>query len=110
MENNMPNLETFPNPRPGRNFTITHVNPEFTSVCPITGLPDFGVITLEYIPKETCVELKSLKYYYLAFRNEGIFYEEITNKILDELVEAVKPTWMKITSEWSTRGGLSSII
>lgn len=106
----MQNLETFPNPKPGRNYIITHVNPEFTSVCPITGLPDFATITLQYIPKEICVELKSLKYYYLAFRNEGIFYEAITNKILDELVDAVKPVWMKITSEWSTRGGIHSII
>ena len=69
----MTKLETFPNPKPGRNYIITHVNPVFTSVCPITGLPDFATITMEYIPNEICVELKSLKYYFLAFRNEGIF-------------------------------------
>ena len=103
-------LETFPNPRPGRPFTITHVNPEFTSVCPKTGLPDFGTITLEYIPSEVCVELKSLKYYYLEFRNKGIFYEAVTNEILDDLVKACDPLYMKVTAEWSTRGGIHSII
>lgn len=79
-------LETFPNPRLGRRFTITHVNPEFTSVCPMTGLPDFGTITVQYVPHEVCVELKALKYYYLDFRNRGIFYEAVTNQILDDLV------------------------
>lgn len=91
-------------------FTITHVNPEFTSVCPKTGLPDFASITLEYIPDETCLELKSLKYYYLDFRNKGIFYEAVTNQILDDLVAACKPNWMKITAEFSARGGIHSVI
>lgn len=103
-------LETFPNPRPGRTFTITHVNPEFTSVCPKTGLPDFATITLEYVPDATCIELKSLKYYYLEFRNKGIFYEAVTNQILDDLVAACSPNWMKITAEFSARGGIHSVI
>jgi 7-cyano-7-deazaguanine reductase len=106
----MERLETFPNPKEGRRYTITHVNPEFTSVCPLTGLPDFATITIKYIPNKVCLELKALKYYYLEFRNKGIFYEDITNKILDELVEACDPREMDIKTEWSTRGGLHSII
>lgn len=103
-------IETFPNPNTERAYSITHVNPEFTSMCPKTGLPDFGTITVEYIPDAVCIELKSLKYYYQDFRNRGIFYEAVTNKILDDLVAACNPKWMKITSEWTTRGGLHSII
>ncbi|MCB0711397.1 MAG: NADPH-dependent 7-cyano-7-deazaguanine reductase QueF [Ignavibacteriae bacterium] len=106
----MVELEVFDNPRPERDYTITHVNPEFTSVCPKTGLPDFGTITLEYVPDELCVELKSLKYYYLDFRDKGIFYEAVTNQILDDLVKAVKPRYMKVTGQFSTRGGLHSVI
>ncbi len=106
----MATLETFPNPNRNRRYSITHVNPEFTSVCPVTGLPDFGTITLQYIPDEICVELKSLKYYYLDFRNQGIFYEAVTNKILDDLVACCNPISMTIKSEWSTRGGIHSII
>jgi len=104
------NLETFPNPRPGRRYTITHVNPEFTSVCPKTGLPDFGTITVQYIPNETCIELKALKYYYFDFRQKGIFYEAVTNQILDDLVVACDPLWMKVTADWKARGGINSII
>lgn len=103
-------LETFPNPAPGRRYVITHVNPEFTSVCPKTGLPDFGTMTVRYIPDETCIELKSLKYYYLDFRNQGIFYEAVTNRILDELVASCNPLEMTVTAEWSTRGGIHSVI
>jgi len=106
----MKEIETFPNPKPGRRYTITHVNPEFTSVCPKTGLPDFGTITIKYIPNKVCLELKALKYYFLEFRNKGIFYEDITNKILDDLVEVCDPLEMEIISEWSTRGGMHSII
>jgi 7-cyano-7-deazaguanine reductase len=106
----MEKIETFDNPKPDRKYTITHVNPEFTSVCPITGLPDFGTLTLQYVPDKTCIELKSLKYYYLEFRNKGIFYEAVTNQILDDLVECCDPYEMTIISEWSTRGGLHSII
>jgi 7-cyano-7-deazaguanine reductase len=103
-------IETFPNPNTDREYLIQHVNPEFTSVCPKTGLPDYGTITIEYIPDQLCLELKSLKYYYLSFRNEGIFYEAITNRILDELVEACQPLQMTIKTEWTPRGGLHSSI
>lgn len=103
-------LEVFPNPKPGRKYVITHRNPEFTSVCPITGLPDFGCITVRYIPDEICIELKSLKYYFLEYRNQGIFYEDLTNKILDDLVEVCSPLEMEITSDWSARGGMNSTI
>jgi 7-cyano-7-deazaguanine reductase len=110
MEKNMTQLEIFPNPKPDRDYTITHVNPEFTSVCPMTGLPDFGTITVEYIPDRLCVELKSLKYYYLDYRSRGIFYEAVTNQILDDLVAALKPRYLKVVGEFSTRGGLHSIV
>jgi len=103
-------IETFPNPNPHRDYLIKHVNPEFTSMCPKTGLPDFATVTVEYIPNEVCLELKSLKYYYLEFRTQGIFYEAVTNKILDELVEACDPLEMILTTEWSTRGGIHSVI
>ena len=103
-------LETFPNPRPGRPFVIKHVNPEFTSMCPKTGLPDFATITVEYTPKDVCVELKALKYYYLDFRNKGIFYEAVTNQILDDLVGVCDPVWMKITADFTRRGGIYSTI
>lgn len=106
----MAELETFPNPNPGRNYTIKHVNPEFTSVCPKTGLPDFATIELEYIPDATCIELKSLKYYYLDFRNKGIFYEAVTNQMLDDLVAASNPRWMRVTGRFAARGGISSVI
>ncbi len=106
----MAKLETFPNPKPGRKYSITHVNPEFTSVCPITGQPDFGTLTVKYIPDKLCLELKSLKYYFIEFRNKGIFYEEVTNLIIDDLVAACEPLEMEIITEWSTRGGMHSII
>jgi len=103
-------LETFPNPAPNRNFVINHINAEFTSVCPKTGLPDFATIEMEYIPNEICIELKALKYYYLGFRNEGIFYEAVTNRLLDELTAACNPRWMRITGKFAVRGGISSVI
>lgn len=103
-------IETFPNPAPERNYEISHINTEFTSVCPITGLPDFAKITIRYIPDQLCVELKSLKYYYLDFRNKGIFYEAVTNQILSDLVSACSPREMEIISEWGVRGGISSVI
>ena len=103
-------LETFPNPAPHRNFVILHSCPEFTSVCPMTGLPDFATIDLEYIPEETCIELKSLKFYYHSFRDQGIFYEAVTNRLLDELVAACKPRWMRVTGRFAVRGGISSVI
>lgn len=106
----MTQLEIFENPAPGRNYVITHINNEFTSVCPITGLPDFATITVRYVPDNMCLELKALKYYFLDYRNQGIFYEAVTNKILDDLVTACEPREMEITSEWGVRGGIHSII
>lgn len=103
-------LETFPNPAPHRDYVITHICPEFTSVCPKTGLPDFATIELEYIPDQLCLELKALKFYYHSFRNEGIFYEAVTNRLLDEMVEACKPRWMRVTGRFAVRGGISSVI
>ncbi len=87
---------------------ITHSNPEFTSVCPVTGLPDFGEITIVFVPDKLCVELKALKYYFLSFRNRGIFYEAVINEILEDLVTALEPRWLEVTGEFSTRGGLNS--
>ncbi|MCS6808674.1 MAG: preQ(1) synthase [Bacteroidota bacterium] len=107
----MAQIETFPNPAPqGRRYTITHSHPEFTSVCPKTGLPDFGTITVKYVPDKACIELKSLKYYFLEFRNKGIFYEAVTNQILDDLVAACEPLEMEVIAEWMPRGGISSVI
>lgn len=106
----MVELEVFPNPKPDRLYVITHVNHEFTSVCPKTGLPDFGEITIEYVPGEVCLELKALKYYFLDYRNKGIFYEAVANKILDDLVSACSPRRMKIMTRWGVRGGMTSTI
>jgi len=106
----MPKIEVFDNKYPMRDYEITHVNSEFTSVCPKTGLPDFGVITINYIPDKLCLELKALKYYFLEFRNQGIFYEAVTNQILDDLVSACQPRYMEIIGEFSTRGGMNSTI
>ena len=106
----MPKLEVFPNPNPERDYVITHVNPEFTSVCPMTGLPDFGTITVTYTPEKLCVELKSLKYYFLEYRNKGIFYEAVVNKILDDIVGLLKPRHVRVTGEFRTRGGLNSTV
>ncbi len=103
-------IETFSNPAPHRDYTIAHVCPEFTSVCPKTGQPDFATIELEYIPDELCIELKSLKFYYHSFRNEGIYFEAVINRLLDELVEACKPRWMRVTGHFNVRGGISSTI
>lgn len=106
----MPTIETFPNKYPQRDYEITHVNPEFTSVCPVTGLPDFATITVYYIPDQLCIELKSLKYYYLDFRNKGIYFESCVNQILDDLVDVCRPRFMKVTGEFNTRGGIHSVI
>ncbi|HOJ16947.1 MAG: NADPH-dependent 7-cyano-7-deazaguanine reductase QueF [Ignavibacteriales bacterium] len=103
-------LETFENQYPDRDYLIIHSFPEFTSVCPKTGYPDFAELVLEYIPLKLCVELKSLKLYYFAYRNDGIFYESVTNKILDDLVEVCKPKYMKLTANFNVRGGISSKI
>ena len=103
-------LETFPNPRPGRDYEITHVAPEFTSVCPKTGHPDFGTLTLRYVPTAACVELKSLKLYYQSFRNHGAFYEAVTNEIADVLIDLLAPKELELLAEWTPRGGLRSVI
>lgn len=103
-------LETFPNSFPDRDYEIEIVCPEFTSVCPKTGQPDFGTLTFRYIPDERCVELKSLKLYLQQFRNEGIFYENITNRILDDLTALLKPRWMKLVASFTPRGGISTSV
>lgn len=107
-------LECFPNPAPrtakGREFVVEHVSEEFTSVCPKTGHPDFGHVTLRYAPGKLCVELKSLKLYYQSFRNEGIFYEAVTHRIADDLAKAMKPVWMVVITDWKGRGGIRSRI
>jgi 7-cyano-7-deazaguanine reductase len=106
----MESLEVFSNPEPDRDYSITHEVEEFTSVCPKTGHPDFAQLTIEYIPGGQCLELKALKLYLQGYRNQGIFYEAVTNKILDDLVAACRPKWMRVQSRWSTRGGIHSII
>ncbi|TWT65006.1 preQ(1) synthase [Allorhodopirellula solitaria] len=103
-------LEVFDNPAPQRNFTIEHHCPEFTSVCPKTGQPDYGTIVFNYVPDQLCVELKSLKMYLQRFRNEGIFYEAITNRLLDDFVAVVQPRRLRVESRWTPRGGLNSNI
>jgi 7-cyano-7-deazaguanine reductase len=103
-------LETFPNPAPARDYVIEHTHHEFTSVCPKTGHPDFADITLRYVPDKTCVELKSLKLYFHDFRNEGIFFEAVTNKICDDLGQLLDPRSLAIISNWKARGGFSSVI
>ncbi len=101
-------LETFENQYPGRDYTIEIVCPEFTSVCPKTGQPDFGTLTIRYVPAARCVELKSLKLYLQQFRNEGIFYEHATNRILDDLVAAIAPRSMTLEAAFTPRGGIST--
>jgi 7-cyano-7-deazaguanine reductase len=106
----MARLESFPNPHPGRDYTIEHTATEFTSVCPKTGQPDFGTIRITYVPDRLCVELKSLKLYLQAFRDQGIFYEDVINVILDDLVRVTKPRTMTVEGRFSVRGGLSSVV
>jgi 7-cyano-7-deazaguanine reductase len=103
-------LETFPNPCPQRNYNI-HINcPEFTSLCPKTGQPDFGAIIIDYTPDKLCIELKSLKLYLQSYRNKGIFYEALTNNILDELVSACRPRAMTVSGDFHARGGITTTI
>ena len=101
-------LETFPNPRPERDFEIAIDCPEFTSMCPKTGLPDFGTIRIRYVPDQSCIELKSLKYYLLEYRSQGIFYEAATNRILDDLVAACQPRRMTVIGDFTARGGITT--
>jgi 7-cyano-7-deazaguanine reductase len=103
-------LETFPNPQPDRDYTIRMRMPEFTCLCPKTGQPDFAVLNLEYVPEKTCVELKSLKLYIWSFRDEGAFHEAVTNRILDDLVKATAPRFMRLTAEFLVRGGIYTTV
>jgi 7-cyano-7-deazaguanine reductase len=103
-------LETFPNPSPERDYEIAIACHEFTSVCPKTGLPDFGEIRITYVPDRLCLELKSLKYYMVEFRNRGIFYEAVTNQILDDLVAGCQPRRMTVVGDFSIRGGISTVV
>ena len=102
-------LETFSNPA-STPYVIEHINEEFTSLCPKTGHPDFGRIIVRYSPSKKCVELKSLKVYYQSFRDEGIFYEDVTNQIRDDLAKCMKPAWLQVITEWRGRGGIHSRI
>jgi 7-cyano-7-deazaguanine reductase len=103
-------LETFPNPKPERNYSIEFDCPEFTCVCPMTGQPDFGTIRIEYVPDALCVELKSLKLYLWSFRDEGHFHEAVTNRILDDLVAAIAPREMTVIGEFNVRGGIRTVV
>lgn len=103
-------LETFENQFPDRDYTIEIVCPEFTSVCPKTGQPDFGTLTIRYVPDVRCVELKSLKLYLQQFRNEGIFYEHVTNRILDDLVAVVQPRQITLVADFRPRGGITTTV
>src|SRR6201999_1126136 len=99
-------LDAFPNPQPKRDYEIKFVFPEFTSVCPVTGQPDFATITIVYVPDRLCVEMKSLKLYFFAYRNKGIFYEAVVNTILDDLAAVLKPRRMTVTGDFAVRGGM----
>jgi len=103
-------LETFPNPQPGRDYAIHMRIPEFTCLCPKTGQPDFATLLLDYVPDRLCVELKSLKLYIWSFRNEGKFHEAVTNEILDHLVKATKPRFMRLTARFFVRGGIFTTV
>jgi len=99
-------LETFPNPHPERDYTVRIRTPEFTCLCPKTGQPDFAILHLEYVPDQACIELKSWKLYVWSFRDEGAFHEDITNRILNELVTACQPRFMRLRAEFNVRGGV----
>ena len=108
--NKQPALETFPNKYPGRPYAVEMVYPEFTSVCPKTGLPDFGEIRIKYIPDKLCVELKSLKLYLHSYRNERIFYETVVNKILDDIVSVCNPREIEVIGNFNPRGGITTTV
>ncbi|NOT32881.1 MAG: NADPH-dependent 7-cyano-7-deazaguanine reductase QueF [Candidatus Eisenbacteria bacterium] len=101
-------LDSFPNPNPERDYVVRHECPEFTAICPVTGQPDFGCIAVHYVPDRRCVELKSLKLYLWSFRDEGHFFEAVTNRILDDLVRATRPRRMTVVGRFNVRGGISS--
>src|SRR6188474_119258 len=103
-------LDVFENPSPQRDYEIRFVFPEFTSMCPVTGQPDFATITVQYVPDKSCVEMKSLKLYFLAYRNKGIFYEAVVNTILDDLVAVLDPRRMTIIGDFAVRGGTAGTV
>lgn len=105
-----PAIEVFDNPHPDRPYVIEHISEEFTSVCPMTGHPDYATVVLRYTAADRCIELKSLKLYYQSFRNRGIFYEDVTNEILNHLVAECAPRWMEVETRWTGRGGIRSVI
>ncbi len=106
----LPRVETFPNPAPRREYVIEIEVPEYTAVCPKTGLPDFGTIRITYAPAKACLELKSLKLYFYAYRNRGVFYEAAVNAMLDDLVASCRPRWMEVVGEFSARGGITATV
>lgn len=103
-------LQCFANPNPDRDYVIEHVAEEFTSLCPETGHPDFGQVTIRYVAERHCVELKSLKLYLQAYRNEGIFYEAVTNRIAEDLAAVMEPRWLVVRTDWRGRGGIRSTV
>ena len=103
-------LEVFDNPSPGRDYTIRIEIPEFTCLCPVTGQPDFATLNVEYVPKDRCVELKSLKLYIWSYRDQGAFHEAVTNQIFDDLVAAITPSYLRLTAEFNVRGGLYTTV
>ena len=110
IENPRSILDTFPNPRPGRAYEVKFVFPEFTSICPVTGQPDFATFTIAYTPAERCVEMKSLKLYFLSFRDKGIFYEGVTNQVFDDLEAVLSPAAMTVEGDFAVRGGTKGVI
>lgn len=101
-------IDSFENRHPERDYVIEFVAPEFTSVCPMTGLPDFGTVRIRYIPGPRCIELRSFKYYLFTFRDRGIFYEDLANTLLDDIVAAVEPRWLEVVCDMNARGGISA--
>lgn len=101
-------IETFPNPNPNRNYTIQHIQEEFTSTCPMTGHPDYATVVFSYAPNQACIELKAMKLYLHGYRNKGIFFEAATNKIFDDLYTATNPRWARLETIWKGRGGIRS--
>ena len=101
---------TFPNPNPKRAYVIRHECPEYTALCPVTGQPDFGTIVVLYAPRDRCIELKSLKLYLWSFRDQGHYFEQVTNQILDDLVRVCRPRWMTVTGKFNVRGGISTTV
>lgn len=103
-------LDTFPNPKKGRDYEIEIACPEFTCVCPMTGQPDFATIHISYVPDAVCLELKSLRNYLWSYRNKGVFHEAVTNRIADDLIRSIQPRWLLVEAEFHTRGGLSTTV